>query len=155
MSTYSEKLKDPRWQKRRLEAMQRDHFKCRQCGDDSSTLHVHHTYYVSGREPWQYPIGTLQTLCRDCHEAESASDPCWPDAEDDRLRWSRWEESASLFVALLRESKFDMFKFLTAINNHTKLGPVEIMDGLHSAAMEGRIDRCFLGLPEEKEAQCS
>ena len=43
--SYYEKLLDPRWQKKRLEILNRDEFKCRSCGDDKSTLHVHHGYY--------------------------------------------------------------------------------------------------------------
>jgi hypothetical protein len=31
-------------------------------------LHVHHTYYQEGLEPWEYPKNSLQTLCWDCHE---------------------------------------------------------------------------------------
>lgn len=65
--TYSEKLKDPRWQKKRLEVMQRDGFKCVACGDGDSTLNVHHRYYISGRNPWNYESDTLITLCEGCH----------------------------------------------------------------------------------------
>lgn len=68
MSTYSDKLKDPRWQKKRLEIMQRDSFACQECLDDTKTLHVHHTRYVKGREPWEYANGFLVTLCEHCHE---------------------------------------------------------------------------------------
>ncbi len=39
---YSEKLKDPRWQKKRLEIFQRDEFHCQQCGDGENTLCVHY-----------------------------------------------------------------------------------------------------------------
>lgn len=66
--TYSEKLKDPRWQKKRLEVMCRDEFTCRDCGDKDNTLHVHHCAYA-GREPWAIPMNALLTLCLDCHEA--------------------------------------------------------------------------------------
>lgn len=66
--SYSEKLKDPRWQKKRLEVMQRDGFKCTRCNCDTQTLHVHHIRYIEGREPWDYEIIDLTTLCEDCHE---------------------------------------------------------------------------------------
>lgn len=69
--TYSEKLKDPRWQKKRLEVFQRDGFACVACGDKSSTLHVHHWYYERGKDPWEAPDGDLETLCESCHEQES------------------------------------------------------------------------------------
>ena len=63
---YSEQLKDPRWQKKRLEIMQRDSFKCASCGDEKSTLHVHHKNYVNGKAPWEYG-DSLITLCEKCH----------------------------------------------------------------------------------------
>lgn len=65
---YADKLKDPRWQKRRLEIMGRDHFKCCDCEAEDKTLAVHHLYYVSGREPWEYPDWSLSTLCESCHK---------------------------------------------------------------------------------------
>lgn len=65
--TYSEKLKDPRWQKKRLEVLQRDGFKCLDCGDGKKTLNVHHCAYV-GRDPWLVPDSVLMTLCHECHE---------------------------------------------------------------------------------------
>ena len=66
--SYSEKLRDPRWQKKRLCVMQRDGFACRDCGDADSTLHVHHCYYEKG-DPWQTDEKFLLTLCENCHEA--------------------------------------------------------------------------------------
>lgn len=64
--TYSEKLKDPRWQKLRLAVLQRDEWRCQYCGDTKTTLHVHHRYYL-GKNPWDTPEECLQTLCEDCH----------------------------------------------------------------------------------------
>ena len=67
-NTYSEKLKDPRWQKKRLEVMERDHFQCQSCFDDTSTLNVHHRVaYRNGDDPWEYELDELVTLCEDCH----------------------------------------------------------------------------------------
>jgi len=62
---YSVKLKDPRWQKKRLEIMDRDKFTCRICGDDKSTLVVHHLKYQG--EPWNAPNDKLITVCEHCH----------------------------------------------------------------------------------------
>ena len=67
MKTYAEKLKDPRWQRKRLEIMQRDDFTCTQCYESKDTLHVHHHYYEKGAEPWNYPNEALTTLCESCH----------------------------------------------------------------------------------------
>jgi len=62
---YGEKLKDPRWQKLRLQVMNRDGFCCKLCHDQKSTLNIHHLKYV--REPWDCPAEFLITLCEDCH----------------------------------------------------------------------------------------
>lgn len=66
--SYAEKLKDPRWQKKRLEILQRDEWTCRYCGDKETTLHVHHDFYIPGEEPWEADEYFLITLCSDCHE---------------------------------------------------------------------------------------
>jgi len=65
--SYYEKLKDPRWQKKRLEILERDWFECTNCGDENSTLHVHHGYYERNLDPWDYDSDTLWTLCAECH----------------------------------------------------------------------------------------
>ncbi len=67
MLTYGEKLKSPKWQKRRLQVMGRDKFKCLLCGDYESELHVHHTKYFN--EPWNVPTAFLKTVCHQCHWA--------------------------------------------------------------------------------------
>lgn len=68
--TYSEKLKDPRWQKKRLEILERDNFTCTECGDKESPLHVHHKIYIFGNEPWDYKDENFITLCELCHDQE-------------------------------------------------------------------------------------
>lgn len=76
MSAYTEKLKDGRWQKKRLEILDRDAWKCQQCGEDAETgtiLHVHHKRYFASREPWDVPSGSLVTLCASCHEIQTES----------------------------------------------------------------------------------
>lgn len=67
MPSYKELLLDPRWQIKRLEIMQLDAFKCRVCESKTKTLHVHHLYYISGNDPWDYPNDALVTMCKDCH----------------------------------------------------------------------------------------
>lgn len=67
---YSDKLKDPRWQKMRLEILNRDEFSCQRCGDSESTLHVHHLSYEKGKEPWDYVLENFMTLCQSCHDSE-------------------------------------------------------------------------------------
>jgi len=67
---YSEKLKDPRWQKMRLQILERDGWCCQRCLDSESTLHVHHLRYVPDWEPWEYPPNLCLTLCEECHNIE-------------------------------------------------------------------------------------
>ena len=72
--TYFEKLKDPRWQKKRLEVLEQGDWSCEQCGDTDSTLHVHHRQYFKGRDPWDYEVGQLTVLCEGCHSSTHESD---------------------------------------------------------------------------------
>ncbi len=65
--TYYEKLRDPRWQKKRLKIMERDNFTCLACGKDTGTLNVHHVHYAKG-DPWLTPDRFLMTLCEPCHK---------------------------------------------------------------------------------------
>lgn len=69
LKTYSEKLRDPKWQRLRLAVMERDEFACRACGDKDSTLNVHHLVaYKKNADPWDYELWELITLCEDCHK---------------------------------------------------------------------------------------
>jgi len=64
---YADKLKDPRWQKKRLKIMERANWECECCGNANKTLHIHHNHYQPGFEPWEYRDDTLYCLCEDCH----------------------------------------------------------------------------------------
>lgn len=66
--TYSEQLRHPKWQKRRLEIMQRDEFTCQLCYDQESPLHVHHKHYSKGKSAWEYDDDALVTVCEACHD---------------------------------------------------------------------------------------
>jgi len=65
--SYAEKLRDPRWQRKRLEALESANWECDHCEESQKTLSVHHKFYVNGREPWDYSIRQLEVLCDDCH----------------------------------------------------------------------------------------
>lgn len=65
--TYSEKLLDPRWQKRRLELLEAAGWTCRECGTKTQTLHVHHGHYKRAADPWNYPDDVMHILCEECH----------------------------------------------------------------------------------------
>jgi hypothetical protein len=66
--SYYEKLRDPRWQKKRLEVMEFNEFSCEVCGDNSTTLNVHHKEYFKDQEPWEYAVRQLACICENCHE---------------------------------------------------------------------------------------
>lgn len=63
---YTEKLTDPRWQKKRLSILNRDNWTCQACWDTKTTLNIHHRKY-SGL-PWDSPDEDLVTVCRHCHD---------------------------------------------------------------------------------------
>lgn len=64
---YKDQLKNPKWQRKRLEIFNRDNFACIECGDTKTTLHVHHKEYKDC-EIWEYPNKLLITLCENCHK---------------------------------------------------------------------------------------
>ena len=68
MKTYAEKLKDPRWQKKRLEVFERDNFTCQICNSKDETLNVHHKKYSKSGNPWDIYSKFLITYCEDCHK---------------------------------------------------------------------------------------
>lgn len=81
-SEYYQKLKDPRWQKKRLQIMERDNFTCQSggCGSTTDTLNVHHKFYESGKDPWDYDGNVLVTLCENCHKEEEQ-------CKDSAMKW--------------------------------------------------------------------
>jgi hypothetical protein len=70
---YSEKLRDPRWQRKRLECMNAAGWACEICKHQYEELMVHHKVYRRSEitnellEPWEYPQQDLQCLCKTCH----------------------------------------------------------------------------------------
>lgn len=37
------------------------------------SLHIHHTFYILERNPWEYAKNDLLTLCKRCHESEHSN----------------------------------------------------------------------------------
>jgi len=66
--TYLDKLKDPRWQKKRLEILEAAGWACEDCGSNGRTLHVHHKRYRKHADPWEYDRKELLALCEQCHK---------------------------------------------------------------------------------------
>ena len=69
MSKWSSAFRDSRWQKLRLEVMERDTWTCQNCqaSGEGVTLNVHHITYESGHAPWEYDPSDLITWCEKCH----------------------------------------------------------------------------------------
>lgn len=66
---YQKALKSPKWLAKRNKIKKRDKYKCTKCGCKDN-LHVHHTYYLPNKMPWEVPDECLVTLCKVCHEKE-------------------------------------------------------------------------------------
>jgi hypothetical protein len=67
MSEYSSKLRDPRWQRKRLEIFEAAGWVCEHCSEETKELHAHHLIYKKGHSPWEYEDGEIIALCKDCH----------------------------------------------------------------------------------------
>jgi hypothetical protein len=130
--SYSELLRDPRWQKKRLEVLSRDNFTCQHCDETTKTLHVHHCYYERGRKPWEYDAPSLVTLCCDCHEYETATyGMLTPDQFAHPLL--RQLLDLGLTVGELEELAFNLNTW-----GHNASVPTRRIKKILSAAMEGK-----------------
>lgn len=93
---YQRQLADPRWQKRRLEILSRDSFKCRICSATDKELQIHHCFYDKGMDVWEYEDDCYVTLCHECHEIETKSSSLLLNQITDELK-----RKGYLFVDLL------------------------------------------------------
>jgi hypothetical protein len=67
----SDEYKDVRWQKKRLETLERCNWTCQMCGggnNDGVSLQVHHTRYPKDAPIWEVDDYYLTALCEGCHE---------------------------------------------------------------------------------------
>ena len=64
---YSRLLEDERWKEFRLKVMSERGNKCECCGG-THILQIHHTFYISGKMPWEYDINDMRVLCKKCHQ---------------------------------------------------------------------------------------
>lgn len=106
--TYFEKLKDPRWQKKRLEILEAANWSCEDCGGKKNTLHVHHCYYEFGRDPWEYDRDTLMALCEECHETRQEME------RDAKLAFSRMLRRHSNNTTEVPNAPSDLRRLLTS-----------------------------------------
>jgi len=117
---YTDKLKDPRWQKKRLKILERDKWECKRCYNAESILHVHHRVYKKAKNPWDYTNDDLITLCEDCHKHERKSRP----------------EYEQMLLSALRE-KFladDIFSLTYGLLNLKPFNVSEVMASIYEMA---------------------
>lgn len=67
MSTYSELLRDERWNVVRKRILERDNHTCQHCDRSDTSLSVHHLVYYHGKMPWEARDRDLIALCSECH----------------------------------------------------------------------------------------
>lgn len=72
--SYSQLLKCLEWQYKRFKILVRDGFTCRDCGEISDSLHVHHIYYLKDKLPWEIDDLALLSLCKRCHVKRHEND---------------------------------------------------------------------------------
>lgn len=103
--TYSEKLKDPRWQKKRLKILERDQWICKLFGDSNTTLHVHHEKYKG--DPWSISDDHLTSVCQHCHGIIEFLKTDFPPTKVERIIKHRYKEENEnyLIFVLLRGGK--------------------------------------------------
>lgn len=70
--SYKELLFDKRWLEKRAKIIQRDRYKCINCGSDKQLVVHHKQYHIhKGTQnkyaPWEYSDKYLVTLCERCH----------------------------------------------------------------------------------------
>lgn len=94
-TTYGELLKNPNWQRKRLEMLEAAGWSCKVCAATEKTLHVHHKQYIKGRKPWEYENSELEVLCEDCHSLEHVEKKAFAD-----LLMAEWNDMTGEKIAM-------------------------------------------------------
>jgi hypothetical protein len=95
--SYAKKYLDPRWQQFRLKRLEMANWQCETCGDSTSKLNIHHAFYISGRQPWEYLLETTTVVCDACHEINHEFQ-----SDFEALGASGWEYVAGQAMAAYR-----------------------------------------------------
>lgn len=126
--TYKQQLLDPRWQKKRLEILERDNFECKLCYDPGTTLHIHHIKYRKCLA-WEYENDELITYCKHCHsiiEYYKNKDSVTPIAlykkdfcmDVVNLYFLGYDGLGSVIIDIFEYSE-ETLKYLTSMDMHT------------------------------------
>lgn len=68
-SNYKQKLQSDEWRKFRKNMRQTKGDCCACCKSGTGRLELHHLFYESSREPWEYEAHELVLLCEHCHRS--------------------------------------------------------------------------------------
>lgn len=104
MQSYHDQLRDPRWQRKRLEILSAANFKCENCGATDNELNVHHSGYLKGQPAWEHPDELLHCLCRDCHKERQATEESLKLEMMKRLRRVRTERIKAVCFDILEQA---------------------------------------------------
>lgn len=104
MQTYYEQLRDPRWQRKRLEIMSESNFCCEDCADKDTELNVHHSAYLKGVPVWEHPNELLHCLCRPCHKERQSVEESLKIEMMKRLRKVPIVRLKAVFFSVLSEA---------------------------------------------------
>lgn len=142
--TYAEKLRDPRWQRKRLEIMQRDNFTCRYCEANYKTLHIHHLEYQRFKEPWDYSNEWLITLCESCHQEVNKEREEFEKKVKKAMRLKVHDPLAQFCLLDLLDSDFDFGGLFFLLSNLKEI-PEEAIALLNQFWLEKRDELHLLG----------
>lgn len=124
-NNWLDNYKDPRWQKKRLEIMERDGFRCRSCGSETETLNVHHAYYEKGKMPWEYDNKVLITWCEKCHKQR--------------------RDMQNYILMKIAQYDTDEFSGLHCFIGHPMFSPEEFFKSAHELCYGGNIKDVVFG----------
>jgi len=99
---FKDQYKHPLWQKKRLEILERDDYKCCDCKASDKQLHVHHGYYERDVYLWEYGSDTLWTLCADCHE-----------------RWGKYKKAMHIMIARIKLEEFNSSEVMNYLYDYS------------------------------------
>jgi len=101
--------------------MERDGFTCRECRDKESPLHVHHCYYLKGKNPWEYPAEDLITLCETCHNARGKIEHAVKLEFSRLMRLHRAHHLVELLSEIVRARETLEFNFASGLGMHEQV----------------------------------
>jgi hypothetical protein len=126
---FMDQYKDPRWQKKRLQIMERDKFTCQSCESEERTLNVHHIRYDSKKKVWEYDDFDLITLCDECHKT-------WHLIYDNKeIHWEYIYAVVKLCDKLMEE---DLGRYFNS--DEYKIMEAKILAELKEEKQNGRLD---------------